>query len=418
MAASGSSRLRLLADNRPFARLAGAITVSALGDPLTQIAALVTIYAVTQNPLVVAAAFVIQALAALLMSTLFGGLADRFSRRWLVIRLGFARALLLFCTPFLLAWSLWSILPILFLLAFANAVVTPAQQSSVPLLVPEGRVGAANSIVFGLNWVAQALGATLASVVLLAWPHLPASLTLATPATTGLFLLDGLTFLAAALLLLPLPTMGGAHKVQVTAALRTTWTIVQARSHLLLATAASFVLGLAFPTFIILAYRLVGTAQGAPAYSWLEATTSVSLFVGAVLLGRFRSIGTMRTAAFGLAVGGLFSLPIVLLPLLGTGWLPFWLALGLLALASIGNPIYSVANSTALVLLASEHNRGSVMATRFGLAQTALMVGVAAGGGLNALAGPFVTFGCVGLGFLALAACARFLPAVPRPLAA
>jgi len=126
----------------------------------------------------------------------------------------------------------------------------------------------------------------------------------------------------------------------------------------------------------------------------------------------------MRTAAFGLAVGGLFSLPIVLLPLLGTGWLPFWLALGLLALASIGNPIYSVANSTALVLLASEHNRGSVMATRFGLAQTALMVGVAAGGGLNALAGPFVTFGCVGLGFLALAACARFLPAVPRPLAA
>jgi len=51
-----------------------------------------------------------------------------------------------------------------------------------------------------------------------------------------------------------------------------------------------------------------------------------------------------------------------------------------LIVASIGNPIYAVANQTALVEAADASNRGSVMATRFGLVQTAIIIGTAAGG--------------------------------------
>ena len=391
------SRLALLRNNPAFARLTLAFTVSSLGDPLTQIAALVTIYALTANPLIVAAAFIIQAVAALLMSTILGGLADRLERRTLVVRLGFARAVLLFATPLLISYSIWLILPILFTLAFINAIVTPAQQSSVPHLVPSGALGPANSIVFGATWVAQAAGAGLASLVLLFWPLLHSAL----PATTGLFWLDGLTFLVAALLILPLPHLGGGTPtIRVFSALRTAFSILAARSHLLLAAFASFFIGLAFPTFIVLAYRLAPPTQGPLAYSWLEAATSLSLFAGALALGRFSSIGTHRTASFGLLVSGLFSLPIFLLPLLLPGWFPFFFALSLLFVASIGNPIYSVANSTALMELADENNRGRVMATRFGLSQTGSLLGFGAAGVLNSLAGPFVTFGLIGAGLL------------------
>ena len=401
-----SSRLGLLRANPPFARLLAAITVSSLGDPLTQIAALVTIYAVTHSPLAVAAAFLIQALSALLMSTLFGGLADRFSRRSLVIRLGFVRAGLLLATPFLLTVSLWLILPILLLLAVANAIVTPAQQSAIPRLVPEGSIGPANSIVFGATWIAQALGAGLASLVLLLWPLLG----LGWPATTGLFLLDGLTFALAAILILPLPHLGGgASTVRVSQALRTSLSILAARPHLFLAASASFFLGLAFPTFIVLAYRLVSSSSGSLAYSWMEAVTSLSLFAGALLLGRFHRIGNMRTASWGLLLSGLFSLPILLLSLLGASWLTFALALALLFVAGLGNPIYSVANSTALLEAATDQSRGSVMATRFGFTQTASLLGIAVAGLLNAVSGPFATFGLIGLGLLSLAFYARVL---------
>ena len=425
MPAARFARLNLLRDHPAFARLALAITVSSLGDPLTQIAALVTIYAVTASPLAVAAAFILQALAALLMSTLFGGLADRLSRRSLIVRLGLIRAIILLTTPFLIFLSLWLILPILFLLAFINAIVAPAQQAAVPSLVPAGRVGPANSIVSALAWMAQAFGAALSGFILLFWSHLGFAFSLGPlhlvnlPSTTGLFLIDGLTFFFAALLVRPLPSLGGGLPgVRLSAATRTAFSLLGARSHLLLAAGASFVLGLAFPTFIVLAYRLVGPLQGGLAYSWLEAVTSLSVFAGALLLGYFRVIGGHRTAAFGLALGGLFSLPIFLLGFFPLGWLPFIFALILLFVAGIGNPIYTVANSTALLELASEQNQGSVMATRFGLTQTLSLIGIACAGLLNSLLGPFTTFGFIGLGLLLLALYARVHAKIPQSLPA
>jgi len=74
-----------------------------------------------------------------------------------------------------------------------------------------------------------------------------------------------------------------------------------------------------------------------------------------------------------------------------------------LFLASIGNPVYSVANQTALVEAAEPQSRGSVMATRFGLAQTAGIVGLAAGGFLTKVYNPQVTFEVLGVGLVILA---------------
>jgi MFS family permease len=75
----------------------------------------------------------------------------------------------------------------------------------------------------------------------------------------------------------------------------------------------------------------------------------------------------------------------------------------LLFVASIGNSIYAVANQTALMEAADASNRGSVMATRFGLVQTASLAGFAAGGLITAQYTPLATYGVLGVGLVLLA---------------
>src|SRR5438128_70764 len=117
----------VLRSNPGFARLLAAIGISGLGDPLTQVAALVSIYVATGGKtLAVAAAFIAQAAATILMGGALGGIADRFARKRLVVYLELARAALLVATPFVVASSIWMLVPVLFVLAAINSVVAPA----------------------------------------------------------------------------------------------------------------------------------------------------------------------------------------------------------------------------------------------------------------------------------------------------
>ena len=54
--------VRVLRSNPGFSSLISAIGISALGDPLTQVATLVSIYLVTNDPRLVALGFIVQAL--------------------------------------------------------------------------------------------------------------------------------------------------------------------------------------------------------------------------------------------------------------------------------------------------------------------------------------------------------------------
>ncbi len=104
----------------------------------------------------------------------------------------------------------------------------------------------------------------------------------------------------------------------------------------------------------------------------------------------------MRTVGAGLFLTGIFSVAIAMFPSLIA-------IVVLLFVASIGNPIYTVANQTALMEAADASNRGSVMATRFGLVQTASIVGAAAGGLITSAFGPYAAYGVLGVGLILLA---------------
>jgi MFS family permease len=104
----------------------------------------------------------------------------------------------------------------------------------------------------------------------------------------------------------------------------------------------------------------------------------------------------MRAVGAGLLLTGVFSLAIAFSNSLV-------LVVFALFLASIGNPIYAIANQTALLEAADASNRGSVMSTRFGLVQTASILGTAAGGLITKTFDPHAAYGVLGVGLVLLA---------------
>jgi len=104
----------------------------------------------------------------------------------------------------------------------------------------------------------------------------------------------------------------------------------------------------------------------------------------------------MRTAGIGLLLTGAFSLIMTLQPSM------LLFVAGALFIASIGNPIYTVANQTALVEAADPSNRGAVMASRFGIVQTAMIAGTALGGLITGAFGPLAAYGVLAIGLILL----------------
>jgi HD-GYP domain-containing protein (c-di-GMP phosphodiesterase class II)/predicted MFS family arabinose efflux permease len=381
------SSLRVLRANPTFGNLLTAIGISSIGDPLTQVATLVLIYMSTgRDARTVALAFVAQAVATIVMSSVLGGAADKLPRKPLIVTLELSRAAVLIATPAIVSLHWWLIIPMLFALACINAVVQPARQAAIPLVVPAGQVGKANAMVAGTNMLAGAIGFALAGAILTLFPLMV------------LFFVDAATFILAAAIILGIPSLGGGSiAAPVSGALRRTWRIASARPQLVIGTLAAFLIPISYPALLALAYRI--SSSGGQTYSVLEVVLSVGVLAGTLAVSRFGSIGSMRTVGAGLFLTGVFSIVIAM------SSSPLMIAAALF-LASIGNPIYSVANQTALMEAADASNRGSVMATRFGLVQTASIAGAAAGGFIVSAfgpSGPFVAYGVLGVGLVLLA---------------
>lgn len=385
------TNLRVLQSSPAFTRLFAAIGISSLGDPLTQVATLVAIYSATGQAGLVALGFIAQALGTIVMSGALGGIADRFARRPLLVTLEFLRAAILVALAFA-GPPVWLIVPVLFVLAMINAIVQPARQAAVPGLVPAGLAGRANAMVATVGTLAGAAGFGLAGLIL--------ALTLRSHGTRVLFLVDAATFAIGAVVMQGIPSLGGGTTtIRLTGALRRAWSTQAVRPHLTIGALAAFLLAMSFPALFALAYRVATSdVPGAQAYSLLEVVLSAGVFVGSLIVGRAVSIGTMRTAGAGLLLTGIFSLAMTFNPSL-------FAVAAFLFFASIGNPIYTVANQTALVEAADPPNRGSVMATRFTFVQTASIAGTAVGGLLTQVIpnkGPLIAFGVLGIGLILL----------------
>jgi putative nucleotidyltransferase with HDIG domain len=257
--------LRVLKTNPGFAQLLTAMGISSLGDPLTQVAALVSIYAATnRDPRAVAVAFIAQALGTIVMSSALGGVVDRFARRRMIVTLDLVRAGLLILTPLVVGLSAWFIVPVLFVLATINAIVQPARQAAVPGVVASGQVGKANAMASATTNACGAIGFALAGIILAAAVQVGAR-----QPTNILFIADGATFAIAALLVLGIPRMGGGlSAIRITGSLRRAWSMANVRPHLTVSALAAFLLAISFPALLALAYKVNGSAGPKPTQLW------------------------------------------------------------------------------------------------------------------------------------------------------
>jgi len=375
--------LALMRSNHRFSWLLIASFISALGDPLTTTATLVTVYGITRQPLLVAATYAVKAIATIIGAVLLGNLPDRLPKRPLILWLELSRAGLLLATPAFLHISLGLIFPILFYLACVELVVQPARQAVLPALVSGANLTRASASLSGAAYAASILGFPIAGLLLFLGRT-----------TTPLFIVDGATFAVAGLLVIQLGRIGSGTIVKPSrfGAVGRAWAVPAIRPRLVTAAVAVFFIAIAAPNLITLAYKEV-PHFGAQAYTLLEAFLGLGFVVGSILVTVLRSTDAAQLERNGLALLGAFSLAIIVSPF-------FWVSALLIYCATIGNPLYTSGNQAALLAAGDERTRGAIMATRLMVVQSTGLLGVVAGGILGSTVGPSASFGVLGVGLL------------------
>jgi len=176
---------------RSFGKLWAAVGISNLGDGVTAVAFPLLVAAITRDPVLVAGATVAGRLPWLVFALPAGAVADRLDRRRVMVLTDAFRAILVALLGVLLfagGVSLPAVYVVAFLLGSAETLYDTSSEAIVPALVGEDLLPAANGRLQATEWVGNAfLGPPVGAVLLAAAAGLP-------------FLVDGASFLAAALL--------------------------------------------------------------------------------------------------------------------------------------------------------------------------------------------------------------------------
>ncbi len=197
MTAPAPNLSRLLAvvrDNRDYRRLFAANAVSLVGDSFNTVALLSLLLELTGTSESVALVLVARLMPMFLTGPIAGVIADRFSRRLILVACDLARAGVVACLLLVrrpeqapLAYALIAVHAVL------SAMFEPAQQAVFPDLVAREDLVVASAIDNSLWSIALAVGSALGGVVMLAVGR------------NATFLVDAASFLASAYLLQDLP---------------------------------------------------------------------------------------------------------------------------------------------------------------------------------------------------------------------
>jgi len=376
--------LRLVRTDRRFRGFTSGIGVSSLGDPLTTMAVVLTVYGISRSPLMVAGTYALKALATAVASNLLGGLSDRLDRRRVIVTTDLLRAAVLLSLPFGVRTQLWTIFPAVLMLAAAQAIGQSSREAALPDLVASSRLVSANAVVGATSMLANALGFPLA-IALYTMGH----------GSTLLFVLDSVTFLIAAQITAHLRGNlgGGQRSSRVRGDLLHSFSLPHLGVPLAVAFGSAAFISMAQPTLVVLASSWGG--RSGQAYGLLETVVTVGIIVGNVVLIFLGATVNRRLVVVGLIVMGGLSICVALSPSL-------LLSAALLMGASAGNALYTIGNRSLLQNLAPPASRSAVMATRFTTVQVASVIGSAAGGIIAMRVGAFAVFLVLGIGLLGM----------------
>lgn len=189
----------VLRKEKDYARLFAAGIVNGMGDRFSQVAVLGLVLSLTGSGLAVGITFAIRLIPYLIFGPLGGMLADRLSKKRVMIATDLIRAVFAL-TPLLVREpaDIWLIYVSSFLLSAGEAIYAPARMSAIPRLVRKEHLLHVNSleeVMTGLVLIGGSISGGFVAALL---------------GVEVSFLLNALSFLATALLLARLPQLRGA----------------------------------------------------------------------------------------------------------------------------------------------------------------------------------------------------------------
>jgi MFS family permease len=394
--------LRLIRRRRAFGRLFFAHSISRAGDAFNTVALVVLVFRLTGSGVGVAATVAFEVAPVLLFGPVAGLLADRLSRRRVLVAADLVRAVL----AGLLAVAHGSLVVAFFVafgLSAGSVAFNPAVSAVVPDLVDDDELVDANSALWTVAVVAQIVLAPVAGLVI------------ATLGVGAAFGINAVSFGASALILTRLRTAGvpAAASEHGWRGVAAGWIAVR-RDRLLgrlavVQVLAAFSAGATSGLLVVLASERLHV--GASGFGLLLAAIGVGAALGPTLLRRFIRPG-QRGWLFGpYALRGGVDLA------LATTTSP-WIAGGALGLYGVGTSTGMVAYQSTVQASVPAETRGRTFALFDILWQATRLVSLAAGGiiadtlGIQAvyvLGGALLLIACA-VGFVGL-------PATRRPTA-
>jgi predicted MFS family arabinose efflux permease len=346
--------------------------VSLVGDRILMVALVVLVYERTGSAAAVGLLSMIKALPALLLGTVAGVFVDRWSRKWTMVVSNLLQGLLVLLLP--LTDAVWIVFAAYLGMSIISQFFVPARSATIPDLVPEHALLAANSL-FAMVFVgAIALGPAIGGWITERY------------GLAAAFYVDTLTFLVPAVAVgcLNIPA---ARQVTTQPSLGGEWreglALVRERSDirgaLILIGAAALQIASLSVLGILLAREKMGT--GTAGFGGMMSSMGAGMLAGIVLISTLRP----RWPRVLMAAGGLI--------LSGAGMLSLAfassLAWGLASALTIGLGFVTVQANTQTVLQgAPEHIRGRALGLGQAVMGSVTFLAAALAGLLAGVTGP------------------------------
>ena len=374
--------------NRDFMLVWWAGLVSGVGNTMLFVALPLYVYSETRSTLATGLSVMANALPAILVGQVAGVLVDRwdYRRTMLAANSLLVPVTLLFLSVTRAPW--WLVVPVAFVQASVGGFLGPAENALLPTLVSKERLGAANSLNALNNNLARLVGPAVGGLLV-------AGLGFA-----GVVVVDALTYLVAALLILSVkvrvksgarnqPTLEPPYR-----RLLTEWReglgAVRKNHALVLSFVAAALVGFGegFISTLIAPFMTVMLGGGGPELGYLFSAQAVGgIAAGVLLTGYADRVPAAKLLAWGGLFSGLLLIPIFNLPLV---YPALWPVLALTALAGLPFAAWGTAQMTLLQTEAQPETRGRVFGSYFATFGLFQLVGMGVSGYLGDALGVMV----------------------------
>jgi MFS family permease len=358
---------------RNFSLMWTAQLVSTIGSSLTDLAAAILVFRVTNSALNVGLTLLVTALPTLFVGLFAGVFVDRFDRKRILLASDLLRGLLVISIPFIVSqFGILGLYVILFLAATVRQFFDPAWESVLPEIASEEELTRANSFLSISSFGSTAVGFALAGLLSSLDPHkieLP-------------FYIDGVTFLFsfACVFFVRVPkrsaseesTSIGVVVANLRDGMQTLWRLPLLRSLFIAGIPVSLSFGLWNVLLLPMAIRELHATEFE--YGLQEGLTSVGFVLGALLLARIVD----RLAEGEWIVGSTIAMSICgiaygFAPNVGVG-------IVFVMLSGFFNAPYGVARRTLLQRSTPREMRGRVFSAMFVSRDVLFLIGMAGAG--------------------------------------